>query len=332
MGLHVKTLTNVDLKSYYAQHAWETCWLKDVDENLVPRDGSFRARLASTLGLVQGTPRTALVVGTGLGLYEFALCRQHPQLRVWSFDISAEQIACARKLAVRLGYSDRIHFFCADAERIYLEQTFDVILCTEVLEHFPDPNPVLAQIFSCASLETQIIISVPQNYQGGQSGIFYRCVGPGDQVLGESRDPSSFAHEGHILSYFHDQYDHRRLRRLLRKHGGAIVAWKATRFMEWLNHSAGLGWLAMGAMVRQLLRYRLISECWANRITRYHHAEHLIVRVKKKSSYARETRENRTRSTTDSPRLRSRNPTSEAFPKDDQGAVHWSRRATLRED
>ena len=282
MGLNVKTLTNRDLKSYYAQHAWETYWLKDIDDNLVPRDDSFRTRLTSTLGLVQGTPRTALVVGTGLGLYDFFLCRQHPQLQVWSFDISAQQVACARQLAVQLGLSDRIHFFCADAERIPVGRTFDLILCTEVLEHFPDPNPILAQIFACAHAETQIIISVPQNYHGGQRGIFYRCIGPNDRVLEESSDPNHFISSGTILWYFHDQYDRRRLRQLLCKHNGEVDAWTATRFMGWLNHSFGLATLGMGILARWLLQHQLISESGANKITCYRHAEHLVVRVKTK--------------------------------------------------
>ena len=280
MGPNVKTLTNRDLKAYYAQHAWETYWLKDIDDSFVPRDESFRSRLTSTLGLIQGTPRTALVVGTGVGLYDFSLCRQHPQLQVWSFDISAQQVVCARELAVHLGFSDRIHFFCADAERIPLGRTFDLILCTEVLEHFPDPGPVLTQIFACAHEETQIIISVPQNYQGGQRGIFYRCVGPDERVFEESSDPNHFIKRGSILWYFHDQYDRGRLRQLLRKHDGEIEAWTVTRFMNWLNHSGGIVTLGMGVVVRWLLKHKLVSESWANRITRYRHVEHLVVRVK----------------------------------------------------
>jgi SAM-dependent methyltransferase len=290
MRLSSETVTNSDVKSYYARHAWEVYWLKDIDDNLVPRDETFRTRLASTLGLVRGTPRTALVVGTGLGLYDFSLCRQHPHLRIWSFDISPQQVACARRLAVQLRISDRIHFFCADAEQIPLRRTFDLILCTEVLEHFPDPGPVLEQVFACADDETQIIISVPQNYQGGQRGIFYRCVGPDDQVLGESGDPSRFTSGGTILWYFHDQYDRRRLHQLLRKHNANINAWTATRFMSWLNHSAGLATLGMGVVARWLFQHQLISEGWANRVTRYRHAEHLIVRVNKKPSSSSETR------------------------------------------
>ncbi len=55
---------------------------------------------------------------------------------------------------------------CADAAAIPLKgSTFDVVVCSEVLEHVPDPRPVLVEIYRVLVPGGQVLITCPFMYR-----------------------------------------------------------------------------------------------------------------------------------------------------------------------
>lgn len=81
-----------------------------------------------------------------------------PARRIVGADISSRALDAARR---RLG--ERAELLQLDAERQlpFARGEFDVILCSEMLEHTEDPRAVLRNIRAIAGTDTRIVISVP---------------------------------------------------------------------------------------------------------------------------------------------------------------------------
>lgn len=79
--------------------------------------------------------------------------------RVVGADISLRALADARERLAGRG----VELFQVDAERglPFARGDFDVILCSEMLEHTTDPAAVLGHIRALATPDTRIVISVP---------------------------------------------------------------------------------------------------------------------------------------------------------------------------
>jgi 2-polyprenyl-3-methyl-5-hydroxy-6-metoxy-1,4-benzoquinol methylase len=96
---------------------------------------------------------SVLEVGCGGGhvLERFAGCT-----RV-GVDLSAAMLERARR---RLG--DEVRFFRAAAEDLpFAAASFDVVVCTEVLEHTRDPRRVVAELMRVAAPDGRVVVSIP---------------------------------------------------------------------------------------------------------------------------------------------------------------------------
>jgi len=112
--------------------------------------GGFSAAL---LALVPARPQRVLEVGCGEGGQLRKVARLEPGARLFGFDLPSEALAqrwdgLAASMAV------------GTAENLpYPDDTFDLVLALEVLEHVTDPDAVLAEISRVAT--GAVVLSVP---------------------------------------------------------------------------------------------------------------------------------------------------------------------------
>ena len=105
----------------------------------------------------QCAPRTILDVGCGEGLIGSYLRRQRGGSRGHRY-VGVDRSWQALKAAARL--NPEADFFCADLTSLgFRRESFELVLCLEVLEHIPDPLPALAELRRVTS--RYCLISVP---------------------------------------------------------------------------------------------------------------------------------------------------------------------------
>jgi 2-polyprenyl-3-methyl-5-hydroxy-6-metoxy-1,4-benzoquinol methylase len=134
-----------DIERYYERAHPVVRWLE-------------RRRLDALLRLAGRRPgERVLEVGCGAG---HVLERFDGGERT-GIDLSASMLMRTRR---RLGAS--VNLARASAERLpFGEATFDVVVCTEVLEHTVDPAAVLAELMRVAGPDGRVVVSIPNEGQ-----------------------------------------------------------------------------------------------------------------------------------------------------------------------
>ena len=225
-------ITKEELFEHY-QIPWESEWLKQVDNNLYPIHKLYRNRMLATIDMIDAgnnDPIKILDIGCGIGIYDFNILKRFSKAKIIGVDISKPQVELASKIAKENNLADRISFLSGDIEELEIDNQFDYIICTEVIEHLPDPTKAFENIVNICNKNTKVIISVPQLYNGTkQEGIFYKQITPNGQEIHtqnkERLDPTR-----KYYSYYHTYYDEKRLKALLISHGLKIEKMLAVNF------------------------------------------------------------------------------------------------------
>lgn len=85
-------------------------------------------------------PKTILDIGCGEGFVDEFLLSKNSQYQIAGIDISKKAVRAAKKRVPKLSIS------VADAYNLpFKENTFDLTICTEVLEHMDNPQMVIAE-------------------------------------------------------------------------------------------------------------------------------------------------------------------------------------------
>lgn len=116
---------------------------------------AMRAEMRSDLlPLISTEAKSVIEVGCGEAALGEAL-KQRQRCRVVGIEIDQEAAAVARKRI------DAV--YCGDAEHIVsiLDETFDCIVASEIVEHVEDPWSLLAEMRRLAKPGAQLILSVP---------------------------------------------------------------------------------------------------------------------------------------------------------------------------
>ena len=101
------------------------------------------------------SPSTILDAGCGEGFFSDFLARRNDNWSVTGTDLSADAIAYAHKL-----FGSRVQFATANIYQLpFKDNSFDVVVCSEVLEHLDDPLLALTEIIRVA--RTGVVLSVP---------------------------------------------------------------------------------------------------------------------------------------------------------------------------
>lgn len=105
--------------------------------------------------MFEGNPGNVLDVGCASGWLAARITKILPQASVTGVDVSQKMIKYGR-----FKYPD-INFVQADAQKLpFPKESFDLIVCTETLEHVVDPLGVLLEIRRCLAKKGEAIISM----------------------------------------------------------------------------------------------------------------------------------------------------------------------------
>jgi ubiquinone/menaquinone biosynthesis C-methylase UbiE len=116
-------------------------------------------RVRKVLGTLRAlAPDALLDVGTGRGVFLWALLDEFPELRVTCVDVLDYRVADL--LTVRRGGVERLEAFQGSVDSLpFGDAAFPIVTMLEVLEHIPDPLGALREV--CRVAERAVVLSVP---------------------------------------------------------------------------------------------------------------------------------------------------------------------------
>ncbi len=135
----------------------------------VPHLG-FRARARMILRYVRGIPRTARVLDAGAGFGIFALTLAQMGYSVDALDIEQERIDAlnARKKEVP-ALDARIRTFAGSLTDLpFTNDAYDLIICSEVVEHIKDDTKAVAELARVLSPGGTLILTVPYHSKNNE--------------------------------------------------------------------------------------------------------------------------------------------------------------------
>ena len=110
-------------------------------------------------------PVKVLDAGSGFGQYSYYLGRRHKEWDILGVDVKTEQIDDCSGFFHKIGY-DHVRFEFADLTKFRQEDTYDLVLSVDVMEHILEDVLVFKNL--CASMKKggMLLISTPSD-QGG---------------------------------------------------------------------------------------------------------------------------------------------------------------------
>lgn len=126
--------------------------------------------------LRQTEPTTVLDAGCGEGFAVDELARRSPDVRFTGVDLSEEAISFAQT-----HFGERGKFRTGSIYKLpFSDNSFDTVVCSEVLEHLDDPARALAELHRVA--RNYVLITVPREP-------YFQWLNVMGQKLGVSIDP-----------------------------------------------------------------------------------------------------------------------------------------------
>lgn len=94
-----------------------------------------------------GSAKSVMDWGIGHGLFTLLATRAWPTATVTAVDISEHSLEFARRLFEAAGVASRVGFVKTDIlDRSAIFQPVDRLICSELMEHLPDPSSLVARI------------------------------------------------------------------------------------------------------------------------------------------------------------------------------------------
>jgi len=156
----------VDKQEYYERMA-EDVRLDAFDRSRFMVELRRAEIVAELLDVRRGAPRV-LDVGCGEGLQLSVIATLNPNARLVGIDISRKRLVAARSRGPAMSA------VCSDIEESLAVEAgaFDRIMCSEVLEHVPEPAGLLAKIRGASKARSLLVVTVPFR----QHLIWIRCT------------------------------------------------------------------------------------------------------------------------------------------------------------
>lgn len=132
------------------------CLEREVDPAFVRRAKIILENLEATAGM------KILEVGCGRGFYEQAVLTVYSDVEIVGIDTSEKYLAVARQKI----QGKRVSFVKADGRELpFKDNSFDRVICSEVLEHIKEDTSVLKEIYRVLKSSGLALITVPnKNY------------------------------------------------------------------------------------------------------------------------------------------------------------------------
>ncbi|MBK3517374.1 class I SAM-dependent methyltransferase [Carboxylicivirga marina] len=132
---------------------------------LLLRAWYIRRELRKVSKLKQAT-LNILDAGSGFGQYDYYMSSLGKNWTITGADVKEEQIADCNQFFKKIKRSDRVHFKYADLTKYIEEDTYDLILSVDVMEHILEDELVFANFYKSMKEGGRLIISTPSD-QGG---------------------------------------------------------------------------------------------------------------------------------------------------------------------
>jgi len=101
-----------------------------------------------------------LDAGSGDGCYVFALARQHPTAQIVGVEIDREKVTDCGYINRRLRLPNA-HFVRGDLTHLPFREQFEVIICSDVLEHIPDDRAALRNLLAALKPGGRLVLHAP---------------------------------------------------------------------------------------------------------------------------------------------------------------------------
>lgn len=185
----------VDKRDYYEGIA-EDVRLDTFDRSRFMLELRRAEIVADLLDVRRGTPQV-LDVGCGEGLQLSVIAALNPSAYLVGLDLSLGRLLSAKSRVPAMSA------VCSDIEESLAVEAgaFDRIMCSEVLEHLPDPARLLARIRAAAKPGSLLVVTVPFR----QRIVWTRCT-----------------HCGRLTNEHLHSFDERNLPDLLRRAGFSV--------------------------------------------------------------------------------------------------------------
>ena len=148
------------LKRHYEKQGSKLEWIKYFSKDIKYAFFGRRREVINRFIKESRKLKLALDIGCGSGVYSLDLARKG--YKVYSIDIASLYVRQTIKLARNNG--KRIQGIVASAEYLpFQDETFDMVLCTEVLEHLVSPLSALKELKRVCKVNGKIIITIPSS-------------------------------------------------------------------------------------------------------------------------------------------------------------------------
>ncbi|MBS3078618.1 methyltransferase domain-containing protein [Candidatus Pacearchaeota archaeon] len=123
----------------------------------LPHTG-LRERERQIRDFIKNGKVNALDAGCGIGLYSFEIAKNGHS--VTGIDLERNKIETARKISNKIGA--KVNFIEGDLTNLKINEKFDLILCSEVIEHIIDDYRVIENLSKIMNKNARLIITVPR--------------------------------------------------------------------------------------------------------------------------------------------------------------------------
>lgn len=121
-----------------------------------------------------------LDAGTGFGQYAYFLVRTNPRVRVDAVDVKEDYLANARRFFAGTPYGNRVVFRAADLTTLDEQNSYDVILSVDVMEHIEEDEQVFQNFARALRPGGHVLINTPSDQGGSDVG-----ADGGESFIGE---------------------------------------------------------------------------------------------------------------------------------------------------
>lgn len=120
----------------------------------------IRARNVFSLIPMDRAYHRIMDAGSGPGVLTFQLARRFPEARVLGVDILDESVRACRAIAEKVGQKN-IAFQKDRIENLEQKNTFDLVLCVDILEHLEDDVMALRGLYDAIAGKGILVLHVP---------------------------------------------------------------------------------------------------------------------------------------------------------------------------
>ncbi|MCQ2249799.1 MAG: class I SAM-dependent methyltransferase [Bacteroidales bacterium] len=145
-------------------------WLRKLFYRLLDllllRAWYIKREVKATLSDKKEQSLSILDAGSGYGQYDYFLSSYLKNANILGVDVKEEQIEDCNQFFGQIGRGDRVKFEYADLTKFVREDTYDLVLSVDVMEHILEDEKVFQNIQASLHKGGMLLISTPSD-QGG---------------------------------------------------------------------------------------------------------------------------------------------------------------------